>query len=143
MHLWSQIYSIILTMLEDILKIYIPCSDVNDKRVWPFTKDGSLSTTLAYKILSQPTNNRNNDMINWKQIWKSPLPQRILLLSWKCLILVRKLLGTKTNLCSTICPNCESEEEIMAHDLFFFCDHARVVWLESNFGYLSHFDKKY
>lgn len=103
--------------VEDILKIYILCSDVNDKRVWPFTKDENLFTKSAYKILSQPTNN----MIHWKRIWKSPLPQRILLFEWKCLhkgIIVRKWLGTKKCLCSTICPICEFEEETVEHALF-------------------------
>lgn len=69
------------------------------------------------------------------------MPQRILLFGWKCLILFRKLLGTKTNLCSTFCPICESKEEIV--EALILCDHVRAVWFGSNFGYLSQFDKKY
>lgn len=40
-----------LNDVEDILKIYIPFSDMNDKRVWPFTKDENLSNQPIIGIM--------------------------------------------------------------------------------------------
>lgn len=36
--------------VDDILKMYVPRSKTDDKRVWIYTKNGELTTKSAYRI---------------------------------------------------------------------------------------------
>lgn len=109
-------------------------------RVCPFTKDGSVSTKYAYKVLAYSNNANNNGKMNWKQFWRNKVSQRVLIFSQKCLhkaILVKKWINHKSGGSSTICPICKVEEETVELVLFL-CNHARAVWSGSNIGFLTH-----
>lgn len=58
------------TELRDICKIYIPVGSENDKRVWPFTKNGQLTRKSAYRELVKKRNNTQDPIINWKDFWR-------------------------------------------------------------------------
>ena len=51
--------------VEDITKIYLSYSELNDEIIWPFTKDGNISTKSAYKTRPTSNTNSNNDLIKW------------------------------------------------------------------------------
>ena len=56
--------------VEDITKTYLPNTKLNDKRIWPFTKDGNISTKSAYKTFTLSNNTSNNGLFQWKSFWK-------------------------------------------------------------------------
>lgn len=53
---------------EDIVKIYIPQNKREDRRIWPFPKEGQLTIKSVYKVLSTQTEIANNNGIDvrWK-----------------------------------------------------------------------------
>ena len=122
------------------MKIYIPRTSRDDKKVWPYSKGDELSTKTAYKIIHRECRDSPRFAINWKALWRLPLPLRVLFFGWKCLnnvIQVHKLLYDKNISNEALCPICTKAEESVEHALFL-CDHARATWFESDIGMFSH-----
>ena len=122
--------------VEDICKIYIPVGTDDDKKVWPFTKHGQLTTKSAYKDIVKMREISNDQSIKWKDFWRIHLPQRMLPFGWKCLrsvITVRKTIHTKINSVSPLCPLCGVEEETIDHALMKY-EYARSYWFGIHFS---------
>lgn len=71
-----------------------------------------------------------NLIINWKALWRLPLPQRVLMFDWKCLknaIPARAIIKSKINSIDDKCLICEKDEDSIGHALML-CDYARVIW---------------
>ena len=62
-------------VIEDICKMYIPKFTSKDEKVWPFSKNGNLTTKSAYRAISNNIENDSTPSINWKALWRLSLPK--------------------------------------------------------------------
>lgn len=95
-------------------------------------KNDQLTTKYAYRLICSRNDANLVSMVNWKALWRLPLPQRVLLFGWKCLknvVLVRTVVKSKISSLDDKCPICGKEEESIGHALMR-CDFARA----SSFG---------
>lgn len=131
--------------VESILKIYMSNNYSVDNRVWPFTRNGDLSTKSAFKILTTSNNRNQAASIKWKSFWHVCLPQRVLLFGWKFLIMtiqVRIFLFNKSIDSDASCLIREFHMESIVHvesieHALIQCNHARATWFGSNLGFCS------
>ena len=126
--------------VEHIGKIYIPKCYRKDKRIWPYSKNGQPTTKSACRVIYIRNESNPNPIVNWKALWRLPLPQRVLMFSWKCLenpIPVKAIIKSKNNSTDDKCPICEKEDSV-GHALML-CDYARASWFGSQWGLHSYF----
>lgn len=128
--------------MGEVLKIYIPQAENEDKKIWQFTKEGHVLTRSASNILIKGYHNQanTNNLSHWKKHWKINLPPKILMFGWKCInngIVVNVLCNSKVREVDKICPLCKSYDETIEHALFH-CEHARATWFSCPFGIISH-----
>ena len=128
--------------VEEVSKIYISHLSDEDKRIWPHSKSGEVTTKSAFNIINKAEVDPLVASTNWKHFWKLPLPQRILLFGWKCLrgaIPVRSILKSRFGLANfpSQCTFSEEKEETIVH-ILFHCEFSRAVWFGSHLGALTH-----
>ena len=121
------------------MRIYIPRVYIKDKRIWPFSKNGQVTTKSAYRAIIKNRSGTNPTIcsINWKAYWKIFLPQRILLLGWKCL---RKAISVRSLLYKRIISSIDMtypiygiKNDSVEHALFHY-GFARAVWFSPPLG---------
>lgn len=125
------------TNLENIMKIFIPRQNNEDKRVWLFNKSRELSIKSTFGILSDNGRPQHLSVVVWKDFWKSNyykvvffLDETILELPFRFangwtlmeLVMVLDVLYARKN------------EETNIHAQ---CEHAREAWFGSSMGLLT------
>ena len=121
----------------------IPLSSIatNDRLIWAETRSCKFTVKSAYVLaLEEQQCSALGDCSNglvrrkvWKTILHLNVPQKVKHFAWRA---SRYILATKANLAkrkitlSGICELCGKEEETVYHT-FWFCDHARGVWMSS------------
>ena len=105
---------------------------IPDKIIWPHSTTRECRVKKAYELLHANISLPNNGhQQKWKQLWKIPIPHKILTFNWK---LLRNALPLKTELCrrgincDLVCPLCQTDTETINH-LFLQCHFARAIWL--------------
>lgn len=128
--MFSKKYSMttqrMMRILIRYIYIYIPKCLGKDEKIWPFSKNGQLTTKSTYRVTCGSYEMNLNSPMDWNALWKLPLPQRVLLFGWKCLrnaIPIRAIIKSKSNSMSDLCPICEKQDSI-GHALMS-CDYAR------------------
>lgn len=64
-----------LLMLNTFVKIYISRSFAKNEKVWPFSKNGQLTTKFAWRLISTRDDTNLSCMVNWKTLWRLPFLQ--------------------------------------------------------------------
>jgi hypothetical protein len=140
----NLIDQIFLPFESDLIK-QIPLIDVpmDDRLMWPYSKDGIYSVKIGYNLLqswqeaerpSTTINTRNNTI--WKKLWTLHTVPRHKMLLWRILqeaIPVRSKLNHRGVQCDIICPRCLEREETSDHT-FMHCHHAAKIWFGSKLG---------
>ena len=98
---------------QQILNTHLPkmaSHATPDKIIWPPSTNGEYQVKKAYDILHQtvsPTNNLNDSQaMFWENLWKLPIPNKILTFTWK---LLHQALPVKIEIarrginCDTLC----------------------------------------
>lgn len=67
--------------VENILNFYIPCSSIEERKIWTAMKGGELSSRSAYSTIHNEGRGTSNRQINWKSLWRLPPPQGVLFFS--------------------------------------------------------------
>ncbi|KAL0446095.1 UNVERIFIED_CONTAM: hypothetical protein Slati_1737400 [Sesamum latifolium] len=105
--------------------------EVRDELIWHFETKGCFSVKSAYRLATKPheEGSSSQQTSNWKFIWKSKAPPKVVLFAWRC---VRNLLPTAVNLKrrgvpTDSCVGCAGESEDSIHFLLN-CSYARLVW---------------
>ena len=105
-----------------------------DKIIWPHTNIGDYQVKTAYDLLTQtnsPNNHQGCQTKFWKQLWKLPIPHKIITFTWK---LLQDALPLKAEIakrginCNQLCQLCQLDNETSEH-LFIHCHFARAVWI--------------
>ncbi|XP_041011347.1 uncharacterized protein LOC121255133 [Juglans microcarpa x Juglans regia] len=98
---------------------------------------GVFSVKSAYAALANENDHavNINHAINWKNLWKLKVQDRLKMLLWKIspnLLPTKALISTVLNLEPDLikCPLCNTEQESL-HHLFFNCIFSKVVWRQS------------
>ncbi|KAF7839854.1 ribonuclease H [Senna tora] len=77
----AQVYnSHNLARIRDIVASH---TNVEDRLVWTRTNHGEFNVEKSYEILSNDTYNLPSSSFKWQNLWKIPLPQKILHFWWK------------------------------------------------------------
>ena len=85
---------------------------------------------------SQEHNMVNNIGINWANLWKLKLHDRLKMLIWRIgsdVLLTKSNLALRLDLSDTCCPFCHKKTENLVH-LFFKCEIAIAIWFGSCWG---------
>ncbi|KAL8461699.1 hypothetical protein ACS0TY_032979 [Phlomoides rotata] len=137
--------------LEDrmrILKIIHGPSNMTDRQIWHFEKNGSYYVRSAYKLAAQLTfNNTQDQIIVWNKMWGFKIPPKIKSWLWRC---CNNFLTSKDRLCSKgmninlICDGCSVDRETSWHvfmqaievfddeDAIYFAMVGYRIWHERN-----------
>ena len=112
------------------------CS-VADRMVWSLTPNGSFSTSIAYKLLTNPATSGSAGSTAlepqkrfWNGVWQLRVPNKIKHFIWRA---CNNALPTKSNLaCRRIvsldlCDLCNRELESLLHALWQ-CKDVAVMW---------------
>ncbi|RLN35951.1 hypothetical protein C2845_PM03G26230 [Panicum miliaceum] len=134
--------------VEEITKIKIPWSPMEDTIAWHYEKTGCFTVRSAYRLAMQlrdleggmPGSSSRPDGARpiWKKLWTLPIPQKVKIFAWR---LIHKGLATRANKQArrldelNICEVCGREEED-EHHAVIRCNLAtslraemRKVWL--------------
>lgn len=132
---------------EDVLKIYIPRHNHDDRIVWPFSKSRQLTRKSMYKVLRKRNNDHtpnNSGIYRLEEILEAPLSAKNLVI-WMEMsfegLYVRIHLNTKISSINALCPICEANEEIVEH-VFFFFNQSRATWFCVSIGLYCHHNSK-
>ncbi|XP_073362181.1 uncharacterized protein [Aegilops tauschii subsp. strangulata] len=89
---------------DEICKLNIPSSDVDDQIAWHYEKSGVFSVRSAYKLAAaalspmaqnpSSSSSEPNDRSIWDLIWKSKVPGKVRIFSWR---VATNTLATKEN----------------------------------------------
>lgn len=69
--------------VECIKKSYISQYFREDKKIWAYSKNVPFTTKSAYNLNMKDNEQDGRIVINWRALWKLPLPQRVLMFGWK------------------------------------------------------------
>lgn len=107
--------------VDAISMVPISSEGIEDRWVWHYTKNGQYSIHSGYMFLSEEflqLLDSTNRVVNWKWIWKLPLPLKLQAFIWICF---RGILLTPLNLSqrncssSSYCPDSYNVEETINH----------------------------
>ncbi|KAK4416798.1 hypothetical protein Salat_2505300 [Sesamum alatum] len=131
---------------QEITNLPAPQSNICDRLVWHYSKDGLFSVRSAYNMAVE-LEGRSSAVGQsglgevprggWNFLWKSKVPGKVKVFAWR---LCKKALPTCSNLqrrhCGVRneCPRCSMEEETEKHTMID-CDFARHTWALSNLAW--------
>ncbi|KAL2930750.1 hypothetical protein RDABS01_036160, partial [Bienertia sinuspersici] len=124
---------------EEIQKIVLPQSQLEDVWTWHHTKNGLFNVKSAYFIAQQekgsagPAFSSDQRDEVWDKVWRAKVPLKIKIFAWKSIhygLAVRCNLAKKGMEVDPICPRCgESPETELL--MLFSCKEARYAWYYS------------
>ncbi|OVA01717.1 Reverse transcriptase zinc-binding domain [Macleaya cordata] len=117
--------------IEKIVRIPLSSVSSSDRRAWDLTRDGRFISKSIYLTLRGVGNNQEDKL--WKGIWKSKMPHRVQLFTWKCAknaLPVRDLLSQRININTNLCPRCQAEPKTITHALLT-CTQIATLWSNS------------
>lgn len=127
-----------------ILAIPMGALDVEDRRVWHFSKDGKFSVKSCYQFIHSYTaasrgtslsSGSGTKAMGWNSIWQLKLPPKVRMFLWRT---CSNILPTKIELYrrhvagNPFCERCGEKAESIAHSLFE-CPGFRELWNEEPF----------
>lgn len=121
--------------MEEICKLELPLSQVQDKLLWLGGNEGRFSVKTSYDICNRDDNLGAISGV-WKNIWRSKLYEGLKMFLWK---LASQSLPTRLNLWAKLkkgdsqCVLCVVEEEYEIH-MFMSCPTARALAFASKWG---------
>lgn len=124
---------------DEICKLPIPSSEVEDRIAWHFEKNGIFSVRSAYKLAASTLSQANtvsssssrdaNDRSIWDLIWKAKVPGKVRIFGWR---IATNTLATKRNKwrrtieTEAVCNICGNGEEDEYH-VVVSCTKSRAL----------------
>ncbi|KAL2935506.1 hypothetical protein RDABS01_018624, partial [Bienertia sinuspersici] len=124
---------------EEIQKIVLPQSQLEDVWTWHHIKNELFSVKSAYFIAQQEKGSAGPALSSdqrdevWDKVWRAKVPPKIKIFAWKSIhngLVVRCNLAKKGMEVDPICPRCGESLETELH-MLFSCKEARYVWYYS------------
>ena len=72
-----------INIVNQIMKIYIPSTDIEDKLIWSFSSSGEFSTKSAVELTRNNAINLNSTVFT--KMWNLNIPPKIKNFLWKAL----------------------------------------------------------